>query len=189
MGCGYLTRSCRPRTRVLVSWSKMSVQPHVEVWDSCRLTNSLRAIHELPSSGVPFGIHIKNVLKNEMEEEVRHTGTWPRLAEADHLVNQPWLTTNGSFRIREWPSCDGGLKPFGVAHGIGLREVKVVGNHHSAKILHEGPGDGRRMWVKLCTPADGRRVWVKLCTPAGLNLFEKPCPQLRKTWRQMLDHR
>jgi hypothetical protein len=87
----------------------------------------------------------------------------------------PLHTTNGSAS-ENGRSCDGGLEPFGVAHGIGRREVKVVGDHHSAKILPENPGDGRH-------------VWIKLYTPAGLNLFEKPCPRLWTTWRQMLDHR
>jgi hypothetical protein len=87
----------------------------------------------------------------------------------------PLHTTNGSA-FENGRSRDGRLKPFGVAHGIGRREVKVVGDHPSAKILPEGPGDGRH-------------VWVKLYTPAGLNLFEKPCPRLWTTWRQMLDHR
>jgi hypothetical protein len=90
-----------------------------------------------------------------------HTGTWPRLLEVDSS-NEPILTHNKRFRVRERPSFDGGLRPFGIAHGIGRREVKVVGDHH---------------------------MWVKLCTPAGLNLFEKPCPRLRMTWRQILDHR
>jgi hypothetical protein len=63
-----------------------------------------------------------------------------------------------------------------VAHGIGRHKIKVVGDHHSAKILPEGPGDGRH-------------VWVKLCTPAGLNLFENSCPWLRMTMRHILDHR
>ena len=35
----------------------------------------------------------------------------------------------------------------------------------------------------------GWHVWVKLCTPAGINLIEKPCPQLWTTWEQTLDHR
>jgi hypothetical protein len=87
----------------------------------------------------------------------------------------PLHTTNGSAS-EKGRSRDGGLKPFGVAHGIGRREVKVVGGHHPAKTPCKGPGDGRH-------------VWVKLCTPAGLNLFEKPCPRLWTTWRQMLDHR
>jgi hypothetical protein len=38
----------------------------VEVWDSRRLTNLLRLIHELRSSGFPFGIRIKNVLKRDV---------------------------------------------------------------------------------------------------------------------------
>jgi hypothetical protein len=49
------------------------------------------------------------------------------------LVNQPRHATNGSAS-ENGRSRDGGLKPFGVAHGIGRREVKVVGDHHSASI-------------------------------------------------------
>jgi hypothetical protein len=107
------------------------------------------------------------------EKEVHHTRMQPRLLEADSS-RKPTSPCNKWFRVGERPSCDDGLKPFGVAHGIGRREV--VGDHHSAKILLEGLGDGRH-------------VWVKLCTPAGLNPFEKPCPRLWTTWRQMLDHR
>ena len=33
------------------------------LWDPHRLTNLLRSIREPPSSGVPFGIRMKNVLK------------------------------------------------------------------------------------------------------------------------------
>jgi hypothetical protein len=106
---------------------------------------------------------------------VHHIGMQPRLLEADSS-GKPTSPCNKRFRVREQPSCDGGLKPFGVAHGIGRREVKVVGGHHPAKTPCKGPGDGHHMWVKLCTPA-------------GLNLFEKPCPQLWTTLRQMLDHR
>jgi hypothetical protein len=106
---------------------------------------------------------------------VHHTGMQPRLLEADSS-GKPTSPCNKRFRVGEWPSCDGGLKPFGVAHGIGRRKVKVVGGHHPAKTPCKGLGDGRR-------------VWVKLCTPPGLNLFEKPCPRLWTTWRQMLDHR
>jgi hypothetical protein len=102
-------------------------------------------------------------------------GTWPRLIEVDSS-GKLILIHNKRFHVGERPSCDGGLRPFGVAHGIGRRKVKVVGDHHPAKILREGPGDGRH-------------VWAKLCTPAGLNLFEKPCPRLWTTWRHMLDHR
>jgi hypothetical protein len=87
----------------------------------------------------------------------------------------PLHTMNGSASENS-RSRDGGLKPFSVAHGIGRCKLKVVGGHHPAKILPEGPGDGRH-------------VWVKLCTPAGLNLFKKLCPWLWTTWRQMLDHR
>jgi hypothetical protein len=97
------------------------------------------------------------------EKEVHHTGMQPRLLEADSS-GKPTSPCNKRFRVGERPSCDGGLKPFGVAHGIGRREVKVIGDHHSAKILPEGPGDGRH-------------VWVRLCTPAGLNLFNKLCPR------------
>jgi hypothetical protein len=83
---------------------------------------------------------------------------------------------NKRFRVGERPSFDGGLRPFDVTHGIGQHEVKVVGDHHSAKNPYKGPGDSHH-------------VWVKLCTPIGLNLFKKPCPRLRMTWRRMPDHR
>jgi hypothetical protein len=89
---------------------------------------------------------------------------------------KPILTHNKRFHIGERLFCNGGLRPFGVAHGIGRCKVKVVGDHHLAKILREGPGDDHHMWAKLYTPA-------------GLNLFEKPCPWLWMTWRQILDHR
>jgi hypothetical protein len=49
-------------------------------------------------------------------------------------VGKPTLPCNKRFRVGERPSCDGGLKPFGVAHGIGRHEVKVVGDHHSASV-------------------------------------------------------
>jgi hypothetical protein len=45
----------------------------------------------------------------------------------------PPHTTNGSAS-ENGRSRNGGLKPFGVAHGIGRREVKVVGDHHSASV-------------------------------------------------------
>jgi hypothetical protein len=44
---------------------RLNVRPHMEVWDSHRLANLLRLIHELPSSGFPFDICIKNVLKRD----------------------------------------------------------------------------------------------------------------------------
>ena len=38
--CGCLSHSCRPRTRVLASRSKMSVQPHEALqWITSQLTN------------------------------------------------------------------------------------------------------------------------------------------------------
>jgi hypothetical protein len=36
---------------------------------------------------------------------------------------------NKRFRVGERPSRDGGLKPFGVAHGIGRGKVEVVVDH------------------------------------------------------------
>jgi hypothetical protein len=45
----------------------------------------------------------------------------------------PLHTMNGSAS-ENGRSRDGGLKPFGVAHGIGRREVKVVGDHPSASV-------------------------------------------------------
>ena len=56
-----------------------------------------------------------------------------------------------------------------MAHGVGRREVKVVDDHHSGS----APSEGHQV-----PNGDGRHVWVKLCTPAGLNLFEKPCSRL-----------
>jgi hypothetical protein len=105
--------------------------------------------------------HLAYALKIFWKEmEVHHTGMQPRLLEANSS-SKPTSPSNKRFCVRQWPSCDGGLKPFGVAHGIGRCKVKVVGDHHPAKILREDPGDDRH-------------VWAKLCTPAGLNLFEKP---------------
>jgi hypothetical protein len=57
----------------------------------------------------------------------------PRLLEADSS-GKPTSPCNKRFHVGEWPSCDGGLKPFGVAHGIGRHEVKVVGDHHSVSV-------------------------------------------------------
>jgi hypothetical protein len=64
---------------------------------------------------------------------VHHIGTWPRLLEVDSS-GKPTSTHNKRFHVGERPSFDGGLRPFGVAHGIGRREVKVVGDHHSASV-------------------------------------------------------
>jgi hypothetical protein len=112
---------------------------------------------------------------NEMVEEVHTYRMWSGWRVLGCIKLDPLHTTNGSAS-KNGQSRDGRLKPFSVAHGIGRRKVKVVGGHYPTKILPEGPGDSRH-------------VWVKLCTPAGLNLFKKPCPQLWTTWRQMLDHR
>jgi hypothetical protein len=57
----------------------------------------------------------------------------PRLLEADSS-GKPTSPCNKQFRVGERPSYDGGLKPFGVAHGIGRCEVKVVGDHRSASV-------------------------------------------------------
>ena len=76
---------------------------------------------------------------------------------------------NERFRVGVRPSSDCGLRPFGVAHGVGRCEVKVVGDHHSAS----APNEGHQV-----ANGDGRHVWIKLCTPTGLNLFEKPCSRL-----------
>ena len=146
----------------------MSVQLLVGLYGQpYRPTNSLRPLHGLPTSGFPFDI-CTWIWFFEEEEEVHHTGTWLGLPEADPLVKQPLHTTNGSTSEKR-PSYDGGLRPFGVAHGIGRREVKVVGDHHSGSAPREG---------HQVPNGDGRHVWVKLCTPAGLNLFEKPCSRL-----------
>jgi hypothetical protein len=49
-----------------------------------------------------------------------------------HWTGSP--THNERFRVRERPISRWRLEPFGVAHGIGRREVKVVGDHHSASV-------------------------------------------------------
>ena len=57
-----------------------------------------------------------------------HTGTWLGLAEVAPS-GKPTLTHNKRFRVGDWPSRDGGLRPFGVAHGIGRGKVEVVVDH------------------------------------------------------------
>jgi hypothetical protein len=112
---------------------RLSVWPHVEEWDSHRLTNLfrpsmsylVRAFH-LAYASEMFGTSWKR-------EEVHHIGMQPRLIEADSS-GKPTSPCNEQFCIGERPSCDGGLELFGVAHGIGWHEVKVVGDHHSASI-------------------------------------------------------
>jgi hypothetical protein len=64
---------------------------------------------------------------------VHHTGMQSRLFEADSS-GKPTSPCNKQFCVGERPSCDGGLKSFGVAHGIGRHEVKVVGDNHSASV-------------------------------------------------------
>jgi hypothetical protein len=112
---------------------RLSVRPHVEEWDFRWLTNLLRSIHELPSLGFPFGICIE--IETRWWKRCIHTGTWPRLLEVDSS-DKPTSTHNEQFRIRERPTSRWRLEPFGVAHGIGQRKVKVVGDHHSASVSH-----------------------------------------------------
>jgi hypothetical protein len=61
-----------------------------------------------------------------------HIGTQPRLLEMDSS-DKPISPCNKWFRVGERPSFNGGLRTFGVAHGIGRHKVKVVGYHHSTK--------------------------------------------------------
>jgi hypothetical protein len=176
--CGCLTHSCCPRTRVLVSWSKTSVQPHVEVWDSCRLTNLLRLIHELPSLGFPFGISIENILKWD-------GGRGAYIQDVAGVKDAWWHWTgsrahNEWFRIRERPISRWLTKTFWC--GSWNRSTWGKGCRRS-------PLRQRLTEWRYVANGDDRHVWVKLCTPAGLNLFKKPCPQLWTTWRQILDHR
>ena len=56
-----------------------------------------------------------------------HTGMWPRLTGVSASRRQPLHTTDSSASEKAILRC--GLKPFGVAHGVGRREVKVVGRH------------------------------------------------------------
>ena len=76
---------------------------------------------------------------------------------------------NERFRVGVQLSSDCGLRPFGVAHGVGRRELKILGDHHSAI----APSEGHQV-----ANGDGRHLCVKLYTPAVLNLFEKPCSRL-----------
>jgi hypothetical protein len=108
---------------------------------------------DLSMSYLVRAFHLAYALKMFWKvKEVHHTGMQQRLLEADS-TGKPTSSCNKRFHVGERPSCDGGLKPFGVAHGIGQCEVKVVGGHHPAKTPCKGPGDGRHVWVKLCTPA------------------------------------
>jgi hypothetical protein len=66
-------------------------------------------------------------------EEVHHIGMWPRLIEVDSS-GKPTSTHNEWFRVGERPISQWRLEPFGVAHGIGRCEVKVVGDHHSTSV-------------------------------------------------------
>jgi hypothetical protein len=68
-----------------------------------------------------------------MVEEVHTYRMWPGWRMLGGIELDPPHTTNGSAS-KNGQSRDGGLKPFGVAHEIGRREVKVVGDHHSASV-------------------------------------------------------
>ena len=59
LGCGGMFRSATLGPEFLSLDPRLSVQPHVEVWDSHRPTNLLRSIHELPSLIVPFAIRMR----------------------------------------------------------------------------------------------------------------------------------
>ena len=90
-----------------------------------------------------------------------HTYTWPGLTGVK-VLDKATSTHNERFRVGVRPSSDCGFRPFGVAHGIGRCEVKVVGDHTSAS----APSEGHQV-----ANGDGRHLWVKLYTPAVLNLF------------------
>jgi hypothetical protein len=171
MGCGYLTHSCRLRTRVLVSWPRLSVRPHAEEWDSRRLTNLLR----------PSMSYLVRAFHSAYASKLKQDGGRGAYIQDVARVKDAWWHWTGSpahnewFRVQERPISGWRLEPFGVAHGIGRREVKVVGDHHSASVSRN---DVMWLWRQLS------RVG-KVVHPAGLNLFEKPCPRLWTTWRQM----
>jgi hypothetical protein len=57
----------------------------------------------------------------------------PRLLEVDSS-GKPTSPCNERFRVQERPISRWRLEPFGVAHGIGRCEVKVVGDHYSASV-------------------------------------------------------
>ena len=68
------------------------------------------------------------------EEEEEEVHPYRDVAAVDWGVCLDKATSahNERFRVGVRPSSDCGLRPFGVAHGVGRREVKVVGDHHSA---------------------------------------------------------
>jgi hypothetical protein len=158
---------------------RLSVRPHIEVWDSRRLTNLLRLIHELPSLGFPFGIRIKKcfgkvwkrrrrIVRECSRGWLRRTLWSTNLAMQQTVPHQRmvilrWRTKTfwrGSWHRSTW--------------GKGCRRSPLC--QHLTEWRHVANGDDHHMWVKLYTPV-------------GLNLFKKPCPQLWTTWRRMLDHR
>ena len=128
----------------------MSVQPRVEVWDSRRLTNLLRSLHAW------FRLSIRH--KHECVKRLRSGAYIQGRGQGCLRLESYGKATpahNERFRVRVRPSSDCGLRSFGVAHGVGRREVKVVGDHHSASAPSEGHqvanGDERHVWVKLYT--------------------------------------
>jgi hypothetical protein len=142
---------------------RLSVRPHVEEWDSRRLTNLLRpsmsylvpAFH-LAYASEMFGASWKR-------EEVNHIGMQPRLLEADSSGKQT-SPCNERFRVWEWPISRWRLEPSSVAHGIARREVKVVGDHHSASVSRNDV-----MWLWRWSSRVG-----KVVHPCRVKSFRKP---------------
>ena len=52
---------------------------------------------------------------------------------------------NERVHVGERPSMMVGQKPFGDAHGLGRRKVKVVGDHTSANTPRKG---GKWLWIR-----------------------------------------
>jgi hypothetical protein len=71
---------------------------------------------------------------NEMVEEVHTYRMWLGWRMLGGIELDPLHTTNGSAS-ENGRSRDGGLEPFGVAHGIGQRKVKVVGGLTPLRLL------------------------------------------------------
>ena len=99
-------------TKFLYLDPRLSIQPCVgHTGQPRRLTNLFRSTHEPHSLGVPFGIRIENVSKRGggggafIQEQ-------PGLLD-DELSGKPTLPCNKRFRVGEWLSHDGGLRPFG----------------------------------------------------------------------------
>jgi hypothetical protein len=155
---------------------RLSVRPHVKEWDCRRLTNLLRSIHELPSLGFPFGICIE--IETRWRKRCIHT--WCGRGEGC-LVALNWIP----YTKRTVP------RPRMADLSMAARTFRRGSWNRSTwgKGCRRPPLHQRLTEWRHVANGDSHHVWVKLYTPVGLNLFEKSCPWLWTTWRQMPDHK